>query len=61
MKTDAVGGHLAGVFEEGDAPGEENDQIDRPMGGDFHLLKFQVAVPGKGHEDVGQDEQENGG
>ena len=50
-RADAVGGHLEAVFEEGDAPADEDDL---PQG---VLAVFQVAVPGKGHEDVGEDEK----
>ena len=56
-EADAVGGNLAGVLEERDAPRKEDDGKQRPMGGDFHLLQLQVPIPGERHEDVGHDEQ----
>lgn len=59
-EADAVGRNLAGILEEGDAPREEDDGKQGPMGGNLHLLQLQVTVPGEGHEDVGDDEQENG-
>ena len=43
------------------APREEDDGYEGPVATDARFLQLQVAVPGKGHEDVGQDEQENGG
>jgi len=52
--TDAVGGHLQAVLKEGDAPADEDDLPQRV------LAVFQVAIPGNGHEDVGEDEQNNG-
>src|ERR1039458_8918545 len=49
----AVGRHLEAVFEEGDAPADQDDLPKR------FLAEFQVAIPGEGHEDVGEDEQDN--
>ena len=49
--TDAVGGNLEAVFEEGDYPAYENDF---PQG---FATKPEVSVPGKRHEDVGDDEK----
>ena len=59
-KADAVGRNLAGILKESDAPREKDDGKQGPMGGNLHLLQLQVPVPGKSHEDVGDDEQENG-
>ena len=50
----SVGGHLEAVFEEGDAPA---DQYDLPQRLAFI---FQMAIPGAGHEDVGEDEKNDG-
>ena len=61
QKADAIGGHLTHIFKQSDAPREEDDGNEGPMATDACFLQLQVAVPGKGHEDVGQDEQENGG
>ena len=52
--ADAVGGDLETVFEEGDAPTGEDDF---PEG---FAAVFEVAVPGEGHEDVGDGEQDDG-
>ena len=61
QKADAIGGHLTHVFKQGDAPREEDDGYEGPVATDTRFLQLQVAVPGKGHKDVGQDKQENGG
>ena len=50
--TETIGGHLTNVLEEGNSPREENDEHQGPMFADASFLKFQVAVPGKGHEDI---------
>ena len=59
-EADAVGRNLARILEQRDAPRQEDDGKQRPMGSDFHLLQLQVPVPGEGHEDVGDDEQKDG-
>jgi hypothetical protein len=52
--ADAVGRDLEAIFEEGDHPADDNYLEQR------HLAVFQVAVPGEGHEDVGDGEQGDG-
>lgn len=52
-----VGRHLTDVFKQGDAPRKENDGHERPVAAHAGLLQFQVAVPGKSHEDVGANQQ----
>ena len=59
-EADAVGRHLAAVFEEGDAPAHQNDNEERQRIAGSHLVEFQVAVPGDGHEGVGTEQQQNG-
>src|SRR4051794_3071074 len=49
--TGAVGGDLEAVFEEGNHPAYEDDF---PQG---FATKPEVSVPGKRHEDVGDDEK----
>jgi hypothetical protein len=44
---------LKAVLEEGNAPTDEDNLPQRL------ILKFQVPVPGNGHEDVGADEKNN--
>ena len=58
--ADAVRRHLTDIFKQRDAPREENHGDERPRRTDFFLLKFEVPIPGKSHEDVGADEQKNG-
>ena len=52
--TDAVGGDLQAVLKEGDAPADENDLPQRV------LAIFQMSIPGNSHEDVGEDEKNDG-
>jgi len=52
--ADAVGGNLKTVFEKGDAPAGEDDLPQR-----FAAL-LEMAVPGEGHEDIGNDEKNDG-
>ena len=51
--SDAVGGDLEAVFDEGDEP---TDEDDLPEGAG---LELQVAVPREGHKDIRHDQQEN--
>lgn len=46
VMTDAVGGNLKAIFEKGYSPAGQNHD---PQGGRF---VFEVAVPGKGHENI---------
>ena len=52
--ADAVCRHLEAILEEGDSPADQDDLPKRL------LTKLQVAIPGDGHEDVGEDEKNNG-
>ena len=54
VSAQAVSGNLEAVLKEGDAPTDEDDLPQRFM------TEPQVAIPGEGHEDVGDDEQNNG-
>ena len=60
VKSDAVGGNLQAIFNEGDAPGEDYDGNQRPVRTDAGRLEFQVAIPGEGHEYVGGNQEEYG-
>jgi len=51
--ADAIGRHLKTVFEESDAPAGEDDFPQR-----FAAI-FEMAVPGEGHEDVGNRKKKN--
>jgi len=52
--ADAVGRDLEAVLEEGNRPTHEDDLPERLV------AKAEVAVPGKGHEDVGDGEKDYG-
>ena len=54
VRSDTVGGNLKTVFEKGDAPTGEDDLPQRCA------AVFEMAVPGEGHEDVGNGEQNDG-
>ena len=60
LETNAVGGHGEAILKEGNAPGEKDDEDERPAGGDFHFLQFEVTVPGERHEHVRKDEHKDG-
>ena len=49
--TPAVGRDLETVFRESDKPARQNDF---PQGG---MLEPEVAVPGEGHENIGNGEE----
>ena len=60
LESDTVGRYGEAILEEGDAPGKQDDADQRPARGDFHLLQFEVPVPGKGHENIGTDQHKDG-
>lgn len=49
-----VGRNLETIFKESNAPAHHDDQPQR------RTFKFQMPVPGEGHEGVGTDEQQDG-
>jgi hypothetical protein len=51
-RADTVGGHLEAIFEESDTPAGQND-----LPQSFAAI-FEVAIPGKGHEDVRNGQQQ---
>ena len=57
--ADAVGGNHEAVFKEGESPGGEDHENQRPIGADVHFFKFEVAVPSECHKDVGAAEKKN--
>ena len=57
--ANAVGRNHKAVFKEGEPPGSEDDENQRPVGADVHFFKFEVAVPSKSHENVGAAEKED--
>ena len=53
--------HLADVFGKCKEPrGKDDDDEGRVVGDDAHRLEFQMAIPGKGHETVADDQQQYG-
>ena len=51
-ESDAVGWHLATVFEEGDSPAEGDDAHQGPVAANACLLQFKMAIPSQSHKDV---------
>ena len=56
--ADAVGGDCEAVLEESDTPREQDDQDERPAGGDLHFAQLEMPVPGERHEYVRADEHQ---
>ena len=56
LEADPVGRDGEAVLEEGNAPRKQDDEDERPAGGDFHLLELEMAVPCERHEDIRKDE-----
>ena len=59
-ESQPIGRHLATVFEEGDAPREGDDAQQRPVARHARLLQTQMTIPGKRHENIAQNEQDDG-
>ena len=60
VEADAVRRNGEAVLEEGDAPREQDDEDERPAGGDLHLLQFEMTVPCECNENVRKDEHDDG-
>ena len=58
--ADTVGRDGEAVLEECYAPGEQDDQYERPARGYLHFIQFEVPVPCERHEDVRADEHQYG-
>ena len=56
--SNAVGRNGEAVFEKGDAPGEQDDQDERPARRNLHFTEFQMPVPCERHENVRAYEHE---
>jgi hypothetical protein len=52
-ESESIGGDGKAIFDEGDQPAGEDRQPHRP------IAVLQVAVPGVGHEGVGDHQQHN--
>src|SRR5690606_33231942 len=55
LVADAIGRNGQPIFEKGDAPADQHHHPQR------RAVEFEVPVPGKGHEDIGGDEQPDRG
>ena len=55
--SDAVGRYLKAIFEESNAPADEDDHPDAGMLKPFHFPELQVPVPGQRHEGVGEGQE----
>ena len=59
--ANTVGGNHEGILEQGDTPRHKDDENEWPVfgtGDDFE--QFELAVPGKSHEYVGDNKQQDG-
>ena len=59
-EAQTVGRHLTAILKEGDAPGKQNNPQQGPRIRNARLLKLQVTIPGQRHENVAQQQQQNG-
>ena len=55
-----VGRNHEDILEKSQAPGGEDNQDQRPVTADIHLRKLELSVPGERHENVRNDEQQDG-
>ena len=60
LRSDAVGRNHEAVFQKRHTPREQDDGDERPVFDEVHLLEFEIAIPGKCHEDIRADEHEYG-
>ena len=61
LKTDAIGRHLKAVFEEGEAPRDEDDDEERCFAlQNADILQFEMAIPSENHENVAHNEEHDG-
>ena len=58
--THGVRGNHEEVFDERHTPRGQDDQNERPVGADVHFLELEVAVPGGGHKDIADNQEDNG-
>ena len=59
-KTNAIGGHLAHVFKEGNPPRKGDNGNQGPVFTNARFAQLQVTVPSKGHKYIAQHEQKDG-
>lgn len=51
-ESDTIGRHQEAVLDAGNCPRKENNDIERPVGRYSGLVKLQMAIPCKCHEDI---------
>jgi len=59
-KSDPVGRNHEAIFQESDQPTHQYEARKAGFLKKFQVLEFQVPVPGKRHEDIGKQQQQNG-
>jgi len=60
LVTHFVGGHHETIFHKRYEPTRQDQPHQSCFLKKFQVLKFQVAIPGKGHKHVGKDQKEDG-
>jgi hypothetical protein len=58
LKTYTICRYLEDVFEEGKPPANENNGDKPEIFAPRHVLKFQMTVPGEGHERIGDKQKQ---
>ncbi len=56
-EADAIGWNLKRILGKSYHPREKDDGVERPVGNNLQFLKFQVTIPRKGHEDIGNNQE----
>lgn len=54
--ADFIGGYLETIFKEGNAPADDNDEGKTDIAEPAHLLEFEMPVPCKSHENIGDNQ-----
>jgi uncharacterized protein (UPF0335 family) len=55
-----VGGHHEAIFKKSDEPTGQNKAEQARLLEKFEVLELEVAVPSKGHKDIGEDQKGDG-
>ena len=59
VKAYTIGRHLKAILEEGYSPGEQNNKNEwRGVGKETDVLQFEMAVPGKSHQHVRENQHQ---
>ena len=51
--------NLKNILEHGNTPADQNNGNKSEAPAPFHILKFQMPIPGQGHENIGNTKQGN--